>query len=73
MINLWMPIYNLVCKRATVMLFSFFDWFNILPPFTYEKVEIMLKIGTILIEHNNYNNQRRKNKWENQKLKINII
>ena len=34
------------------MLFSFFfDQFNILPPFTYEKVEITLKIRTILIEH----------------------
>ena len=49
MINLWMPIYNLVCKRATVMLLSFFDWFNILPPFTYEKVEKWNKIGTILM------------------------
>ena len=33
------------------MLFSFFDKFNILPPFTYEKVEKRNKIGTILIEH----------------------
>ena len=36
-------------KRATAMLFSFFDWFNILPPFTYEKVEKWNKIGTILM------------------------